>query len=241
MTRHIFTLVLSAFLFMLGCGEEFSTEDGGAGGTAGTAGTAGHGGNTGGSAGTGGNTGGSAGTGGIGGNTGGTGGDAGGTGGNTGGTGGGGGGGGNPCSGIYLQVASVGSGGVLGSSAGTVTSTTYDVHGTDAVNHLGATVHLVNILAGDFTVPQDTSALEAVRLRCQDPLGGPTFTVACSLPFTGGEASCVNPDCYSASGGIVQMQVQIDPVAVGTVRVGVDPNSVSICGDQSDVPTYIIQ
>jgi hypothetical protein len=118
---------------------------------------------------------------------------------------------------------------------------TYDVHGTSAGNHLTASVNFVNNVGGVFTSPVPTTALEAVRIRCQDPNGAPSYTVACTLNISSGQASC-SPGCYSASSGIVKMQVQIDPASgqSGQVRVGVDPTSVNVCGDQSQVPIYNI-
>lgn len=243
MIRVVFVLCLAVSLW--GCGEEFAAQgDAGAGGTAGTGGDAG----SGGTAGTGGNTGGqggtagNGGTAGSGGNTGGQGGSA-GTGGNTGGSGGQGGSGGDPCeTGIYLTVDTYGPGGTLSSSSGPTNSTTFNVHGTSTGNELNVTVSIVNNLSADFTTPQSTSALESVRLRCQDPSGAPSYTQVCSLPLTAGKADCPSPGCYSASSGIVKMQLQIDPAAAqsGQVRVGIDPNSAKVCDDQLGTPTWNI-
>ena len=222
----------------------------GIGGNSGSGGIAGTGGNTGGSAGIGGNSG-SGGMAGTGGNTGGSagiGGNSGsggiaGTGGNVGGAGGQGGTGGSPpCeTGIYLTVDSQASRGNLGSSAGPVVSTTYVVHGTSVVNKLNATITLVNNLAGDFTMPQSTNALEAVRIRCQDPAGTNSFTVSCDLPLVSGQADCVMPGCHSLVGGTVKMQLQVNPVAAGVARIGIDPTSVTICDDQSTNPVWNVQ
>ncbi len=203
---------------------------------------------TGGQGGQGGSTSSSGGFGGLGGMAGGTaeGGMAGmgGTGGNVGGSGGE--GGSPPCeTGIYLTVDSQASGGNLGSSAGPVLSTTYVVHGTSVGNELNVSLRLVNNLTGDFTVPQATAAFEAVRIRCQDPDGANSFTVACTETLVSGEATCVMPACYSSSGGTVLMQLQVDPDMSGggeMARIGIDPTfSLNVCDDQSGNPVWDIQ
>ena len=171
----------------------------------------------------------------------------GGSGGNVGGSGGQGGTGGSPpCeTGIYLTVDSQGSGGNLLNSVGPVLSTSYVVHGTSAGNELNVDLRLVNNLTGDFTMPQATAAFEAVRIRCQDPGGANSYTVACSGPLIGGEYICPMPGCYSSSGGTVLMQLQVDPDVNGggeTARMGIHPtHSVSVCDDQSTNPTWTIQ
>lgn len=202
-----------------GTGGEAGSAGSSTGGMAGVGGAAGTGGNAG--------AGGTAGSGGIAG--------AGGLAG-SGGT-----GGSPPCeTGIYLTIDNQASGGNVSSSAGPLASTTYNVHGTSAGNKLSVTVTLVNNLAGDFTMPQSTNALEAVRIRCQDPAGGSSFTLACDLPLVSGQASCV-PDCYSLVGGTVKMQLQVNPVAAGLARIGINPNSVKICDDQTGNPVWNVQ
>jgi hypothetical protein len=143
--------------------------------------------------------------------------------------------------GIYLTVDSYGSGGPLSSDSGPVTATTFDVHGTGPGNELNAIVNFVNNVPGDFVSPQATSALEALRIRCQDPSGTASYSVACTLDISSGQASC-SPGCYSAASGIIKMQVQVDPAGgqSGQVRIGIDPSSVNICDDQSGTPIYVI-
>jgi hypothetical protein len=116
---------------------------------------------------------------------------------------------------------------------------TYDVHGTSPGNELNQVLTFVNNVAGDFTSPQPTTALQSIRIRCGDPNGAPAFTIACTEDISSGQASCA-PGCYSASFGIVKMQVQIDPAVgqSGQVRVGLSPNHV--CGDQTEVPVYFV-
>ena len=208
-----------------GTGGSAGTGTGGDTGTSGSAGSAGTAGTTadagaGGNAGSGTGTGGSAGAG-DGGETG--------TGGDT-------------CTGIYLQLASVSTLSSLPNTSGAVTYATYDVYGTSPGNELNATVTLVNNVSGDFTDPVATTALEAVYLRCADPNGGNIWSEACNQSIASGSADCAAPGCYSASNGVVQMQIQIDPALTqtGQIRIGIDPDSVSICGDQSQLPIVFI-
>ena len=243
--KHINLILLGCF-FLAACQvftglDDYeakpSSSDGGAGSGGDGLGGGGAGGQN--QGGTGGNVGGMGGFGGDTGGTGGTGGNVGGSGG----SGGQGGGGGTPCeTGIYLTVDSQASGGNLGSSAGPVLSTTYVVHGTSVGNELNVNLRLVNNLGGDFTTPQDTPAFEAVRIRCQDPAGANSFTVACTETLVSGEATCVMPGCYSLVGGTVLMQLQVDPVAVGMARIGIDPTfSVNVCDDQMGNPVWNVQ
>ena len=191
--------------------------------------------------GSGGNAGGTAGTGGSGG-----------TGGNVGGSGGEGGEGGSPpCeTGIYLTVDSqAGNNGMLdlGLGAGYAVSTTYLVHGTNASNKLVATITLVNNLSGDFqsASAETTSALEAVRLRCEDTSGSSNFSnVPCDLDFTDSDSvDCeieIGDDCYNAAGNPMKLQLQVNPVAVGQAKIGFDPASIKIC-DVQDNPLIDVQ
>ena len=198
-----------------GSGGSITVSVGGTGGTSGEGGSAGMTsvGGQGGQGGSSTSTGGSGGSGGQGGT------GAGGQGGT---------GGSPPCEvGIYLTVDSQGSGGNLLNSVGPVLSTSYVVHGTSTGNELNANLRLINNLAGDFTTPQATSAFEGVRIRCQDPSGANSYTVACTEVLVNGEATCVMPACYSSGGGTVLMQLQVDPDVNGggeMARIGIDPS-----------------
>ena len=231
-----YLVICVSLAMLLGCGDSFTaaTSTGGAGGMAGEGGSAGMTsvGGQGGQGGSSTSTGGSGGLGGQGGTT------------SVGGSGGQGGTGGSPpCeTGIYLTVDSQASGGNLGSSAGPVVSTTYVVYGTSVGNELNVDLRLVNNLGGDFTMPQATAALEAVRIRCQDPAGANSYTVACTEALVSGEAICLMPACHSSVGGTVKMQLQVDPVAAGMARIGIDPTfSVNVCDDQSGNPVWNVQ
>ena len=229
--------------FSTGCGDEFvSTGDGGVdaggghAGQGGEAGTAGAGNDAGGDAGTGG-TAGQGGTAGSGGEAG-AGGSA--------GAGGQGGGGGNPCTGIYLTLDSVTGQSSLLHTLGNVTYATYLLYGTSTGNEL-TSFTLTNNTGGDYTTPVPTTALESMRVRCSDPNGGPSWPIACDLDISTGTANCLNPGCYSASNGVVEVQLQINPAQnqTGQIRIGINPDPqatypINLCGDQTLLPMVTI-
>ncbi len=133
----------------------------------------------------------------------------------------------------------------VGSGGGAVATTKYDVYGTSQANHLTQLVRLVSNLTADFTVPQSTTALEAVIFRCEVPTGG-SFTPH-NLPLTAGAADFNTLDCYNQAGGPMEVQLQVDPDINGAgqkARIGIDPSTLVVRrgpgGTQADNPTITV-
>jgi len=131
----------------------------------------------------------------------------------------------------YWVLKSVNPATTLGSGLGAVTSATYHVYGTDPEHHLTGEVGVVNNLSGDFTSPEPTNALEAVVVRCEDPVANGSFAGS-PAALSGGQAS-FSLDCWKANGAPLPVQIQMDPAPNGAgaqARLGIDPALVILRG-----------
>ncbi|MBU0705657.1 hypothetical protein KJ657_03925 [Patescibacteria group bacterium] len=141
---------------------------------------------------------------------------------------------------IYAVVFSASPSQNLGSGVGAVDAVIFKVYGTNPGNHLTQMLRLVNNLSGGYTAPQTTTALEAVLILCEVPAGG-SFTTY-SLPLTAGAADFNSLNCYKNDGSPMELHIQVDPVAVGQVRIGIDPTTITIRGKgQVNNPIFTIQ
>lgn len=141
---------------------------------------------------------------------------------------------------IYAMLLQCTSSQNISASSGAIQACSFTLYGTSSGNHMTQVVRITNNLAGDYTVPQATSALEAVRFRCEIPAGGPFTTY--TLPLTAGAADFNAIDCYDQAGGSMELQIQIDPIAAGQARIGIDPTTLAIRGaGQVNNPTFTIQ
>jgi|GEM_PF-5624530 len=143
---------------------------------------------------------------------------------------------------IYAVVFSNQASGPLATTSGPSTTTRMHLYGTSTTNHLTQMVRVVNNLAADFTVPQATTGLEAVVIRCEIPPGS-SYT-SYPLPLDGsGKAEFATLDCFSQSGGMIELQLQMDPSPSGAgqqARIGIDPGTLPVRGGQANAPTKTI-
>lgn len=131
----------------------------------------------------------------------------------------------------YWVLKSVNQATTLGSGLGAVTSATYHVYGTDPGHHLTGEVSVVNNLSGNFMVPESTNALEAVVVRCEDPVTSGSFA-GTPATLSGGQAMS-SLDCWKANGAPLPVQIQMDPAPNGggaQARLGINPASVILRG-----------
>jgi len=132
---------------------------------------------------------------------------------------------------IYAIIFNNQADSTIPSTNGMGTVTRMYVYGTSPANHLTGVVRLVNNLdePPDFTVPQATTALEAVSLRCQVPEGGGNY-VSYSGPIASGSAD-LTVDCHIQTGDTMELQIQIDPDPSGAgheAQIGIDPTTLTI-------------